>query len=129
MTTNDIIGKLVNNIESIYDADSSRSVQDADAIAALVNLLNIGQVQSVYSGLDGACCCGCAGKYTYAEHHRDAASNDRGYPVTSDEVNDRVVRMHVKTIKANARMAVIGDNHIAVTVGQRLYIAYIAEGN
>lgn len=56
-----------------------------------MNNVNIEQVSSVYSGKNGSCCCGCAGKHTYASAHRTWASKNRGYNVGLDEVNDRVV--------------------------------------
>jgi hypothetical protein len=86
------------------------------------NLLT-SEVLSVYSGKDGKCCCGCAGKYSYNSLHIAAGSKNRGYEVTRDEVNDRMI-CKVLNIVASAENIKIGDNNISTVVGNRLYIVY-----
>lgn len=88
--------------------------------------INPSDISSVYSGKDGKCCCGCAGKHTYASATREAAGKHRGYPITDDEVNNATVRLIVS--KMNAAGPEEDGNHYHVTVGSRLYIAYKAEG-
>jgi len=53
--------------------------------------LTTAHVMSVYTGRDGACCCGCAGTHRYNSTMVEAAGKDRGYPVTQEEVNDKQV--------------------------------------
>lgn len=89
---------------------------------------NLEDVKSVYSGKNGKCCCGCAGKHTYASAHREWASRDRGYDISDDEVNDRTVKVMVGRIKRlGARQDNPSDNHVYAVSddGNRLYIAYL----
>lgn len=57
-------------------------------------------VVSVYSGKPG-CMCGCNGKYSYSEVHREFSTSDRGYEVTDDEINDKEVKRITKLINDN----------------------------
>ena len=51
------------------------------------------EVESVYTGKAGACCCGCAGKHTYPESARGRAMELRGWgEFTDSELSDRVVK-------------------------------------
>lgn len=90
------------------------------------------QILSVYSGIDGKCLCGCAGKYFYPKDRKREASSDRGYPVGSDEINDRMVAKVVRLINEADPDAVecesssFGTNY-SVVVGNRLYVAYLAK--
>lgn len=89
--------------------------------------VELARVSSVYSGINGRCCCGCSGKHTYASAHQEWASKNRGYEVTDDEVSDRSVKIIVN--KINKRIAegdfeYYEDTFVSVVVGQRLYIAY-----
>lgn len=92
--------------------------------------VDINKVMSVYSGKDGACCCGCSGKHTYASKHVDIASKHRGYKVMEDEVNDKVVKMIVNKINKvwDGKLDGIKENddsdYTSVVVGTRVYIAY-----
>lgn len=89
---------------------------------------NLENVASVYSGKNGKCCCGCAGKHRYASAHREWASHDRGYQISDDEVSDRSVMMIANKIKRlGARQDDPSDNHVYAESenGSRLYIAYL----
>jgi len=88
---------------------------------------------SVYSGINGKCCCGCAGKHTYASKHQKIASKDRGYKVGDEEVCDKTVKLIVN--KMNKHLAIPGNKPeytnkkmlkklVSIVVGRRLYIAY-----
>jgi hypothetical protein len=90
------------------------------------------QIEAVYSGINGRCCCGCAGKHTYASAFQKAASKRRGYKVTDDEVSDRTVALIAN--KINAATPEQREDHsgkyrsyYAAVIGERLYIAYLAE--
>ena len=88
--------------------------------------LEIEQVQSVYSGKDGECCCGCKGKHYYASKYRTEAGKDRGYAIDDDEISDRMIKKVTKIInEANITDIDDGDSYLAVTIGTRLYIAYL----
>ncbi len=83
-------------------------------------------VRSVYSGVAGACMCGCKGKHRYASAYRDQSSKARGYVVSDDEVSDRSITMIVNKINANLQDAEYDADYVAVDVGNRTYVAYLA---
>jgi hypothetical protein len=100
------------------------------------NQIDVTTIRQVYSGRNGACCCGCAGKHTYSSTDVAGASKRRGYEVTPDEVSDRTVKMIVGKMNrlpawhppldldnADGYRMDHGD-HVSAVVGQRLYIAY-----
>lgn len=93
-------------------------------MTATTSKIELNEISSVYSGRNGACCCGCAGKHTYASQHREWAGKNRGYEVTDDEVFDRTVKMIVSKINANIDSAEDVGDHVALVVGKRLYVAY-----
>lgn len=80
-------------------------------------------IVSVYSGKAGKCCCGCAGKHTYASKHVEHASDRRGYEVRDEEVSDRQVTRVFNKIKA------LGANneggYVWAENDGRLYVAYL----
>lgn len=70
--------------------------------------LTLDQIESVYSGKDGKCCCGCAGKHS------------------SDVRNKaRILRL----VQEGERCGEVefGETYAARVIGTRLYIVYIAE--
>jgi hypothetical protein len=96
--------------------------------------ININDVMSVYSGENGMCCCGCAGKHTYASKYRKIASKDRGYRVDDEEISDRTVKLIVN--KMNKYLTIPGNKPnytdkktlkelVSIVRGERLYIAYL----
>lgn len=91
-----------------------------------VNLSNLEawNVLSVYSGKDGKCCCGCAGKHYYNPAYLTLGGERRGYAVEDDECSARMVKKVVKLLKENAADVEVGDNNLAVVIGKRVYIAY-----
>lgn len=80
-------------------------------------------IASVYSGINGKCCCGCAGKHRYASEHVEWASKNRGYEVRPEEVSDRSVKLISKKVLNNPDMKNEGD-HAWVVNGNRLLIVY-----
>lgn len=84
-------------------------------------------VSSVYSGINGRCCCGCSGKHTYASAHREWASKHRGYAVTDEDINDRTVKMLVNKINKNLDKVEYDERPelVSVVLGNRLYVAYL----
>lgn len=98
--------------------------------------IDINKVQSVYSGKNGRCCCGCAGKHTYASKYKKVGSRDRGYVVQPEEVSDRTVKLIVN--KMNKLLAIPGakpeyldkktlKEFASIVQGDRLYIAYFVK--
>jgi len=82
-------------------------------------------VKSVYSGKDGCCCCGCAGKYSYAEKFRIESSKKRGYEVTDDEINDKTVAMIVAKMNKSGEIEKLSDTQFTAVIGKRLYMAML----
>lgn len=89
-------------------------------------LVELENVASVYSGKNGRCCCGCAGKHTYASKFKDYSSEERGYKVTDDEVNDRTVKTIVNRINKNEdKLDMKEPDFVSVVINNRLLIAYL----
>ena len=100
--------------------------------AADRGMFSITEVSSVYSGKRGRCCCGCAGKHTYSEQHQSWAGKNRGYKVSDEEVNDRVVTMMVNKVdrfvrSGQAEDVTMSDSHFGVDVGNRTYVLYFKD--
>ena len=89
--------------------------------------IELKNVVSVYSGKKGTCCCGCAGKHTYATVHRQWAGTDRGYTVALDECNDRTVKLIVKKVEKAEHVDILSDC-ISAEIGNRLYVVYLNPG-
>jgi hypothetical protein len=107
-----------------YNESPTTVEQEVDAVEEKVVLE---KVMSVYSGIDGKCCCGCSGKHTYASAHVRTGSRHRGYPVKDDEVNDRVVKRVVNKINRlidAGEPVSIDEDFVSAVVGRRVYIAY-----
>jgi formate dehydrogenase assembly factor FdhD len=82
-------------------------------------------LESVYVGKAGRCCCGCSGRHRYASATREQAGKNRGYSVKDDEVNDRQVKKVLKIVKEYPELARLEEgSHIAVELGPKLYIVY-----
>jgi|SRR5882672_7491400 len=90
------------------------------------------QIMKVYSGKDGKCSCGCAGKYSYNSKYVTEGSKDRGYEVSHDEVNDKQITRVLNTIKKNEDDIDFDESEfVSVVVGERCYVAYFlpTQGN
>jgi len=90
--------------------------------------LKVEDVLSVYSGIDGKCCCGCSGKHTYNPMYVDEGTKKRGYPVKESEVSKRVVSMVLNKVKGSMQAEVDGDM-VTTVIGRRLYIVYLRSSN
>ena len=105
-------------------------------------------IMSVYSGVNGKCCCGCSGKHTYNPLYQALASENRGYGVGQEECNAKTVKAILNKIKKNADQMNEGDyqpgDFVSVVIGKhdsvtlryggkakrydypgRLYVAYL----
>lgn len=81
------------------------------------------EVISVYSGKDGACCCGCAGKHYYVTEALGNGKTIRGYEIDANEISEKMVKKVIKIINEASVVEDDGDN-ISTVVGSRLYVAY-----
>jgi hypothetical protein len=76
-------------------------MMNTDEVKSLLAAVTLDQVMRVYSGKIGKCYCGCSGNYWCASAHREVAGKDRGYPISDDEINDRMVKRVLKIVKEN----------------------------
>lgn len=93
----------------------------------LLKLVKPEQVMWTYTGKPG-CACGCNGKYRYQEQYRAAATENRGYPVTVDELTSAATAKAMLKRMTDSRMAekhnsvpleYMGDGQWAVETGTR----------
>jgi len=82
-------------------------------------MININDIECVYSGKSDTCYCGCAGKYFYNPDYVKQASKSRGYEVTSDEVDFKTVRRIVNKLNRNFSNVEVMDN---ATKNAKIYI-------
>lgn len=88
--------------------------------------IKVEDVKQVYSGKDGKCCCGCAGKHYFPSALAEAVSKSHGYQVTA---SDSMVRRVVNIINQNLTLAEQNGEYreyVEVVLGSRLYIAYLS---
>jgi hypothetical protein len=89
----------------------------------------VDDVMSVYSGINGRCCCGCSGNHRYNSKHVKVASKHRGYKVTPEEVSDRTVKMILNKLKRNPECIDVvprkSYNFFSGVIGSRLYVVYL----
>lgn len=88
--------------------------------------LQVDDVLSVYSGRNGACCCGCSGTHSYNSKYKDLGTKRRGYEVKDEDVNDRQVRRVLNIIK-KAEKVNEEYSYLATVVKNRLYIVYLKD--
>lgn len=99
-------------------------------VLSLPNFVKREDIRSVYSGRAGSCCCGCSGNHRYASAFVEEAGKHRGYPVAEDEISDRTVSFVVNKINGHVNeigiddVEIVSGSHVALTVGNRLYLAY-----
>lgn len=91
--------------------------------------LTTADVLSVYSGKDGKCCCGCAGKHSYNSAHVAEGTKSRGYAVTAEDVSDKNVKRILRLVQAQAALGLAeGEyNYYSAVVGKRLYLVYLTD--
>ena len=100
-----------------------------NTMTMMIQNLQPANVLSVYSGKKDRCCCGFAGKHSYASATRTEAQTSRGYAIGDDEVNDKMVTRVLRLIQAHEGDVTIDDETcISVELGNRLYIAYLRAG-
>lgn len=89
--------------------------------------LNISNVTRVYNGRIG-CMCGCNGKYSTNPAHREVVGEQRGYPVSDEECNERSVKIIAKKVMMNPNK-VFEDNLVYVEdrVANRIQVVWFKE--
>ena len=91
-----------------------------------IRISNPKQILQVYSGLDGKCCCGCAGRYWYGTGKANSVARDNGYAPSPEDCSDRMVAKVIRLInEAPIEELEITDSYLARVIGARLYIAYL----
>ena len=78
------------------------------------------QIVKVYSGKNGTCMCGCAGKYSYTAW--GAKEHPPGYDV-SDAVSERSVKLIAKKVLSASNKEVDG-NVVYSVEGNRIRVVY-----
>ena len=91
-----------------------------------IQTLTRSDVQSVYSGINGRCCCGCSGTYYYNPAYKERASEKQGYEVRDDERSIRMISKILGIIKTHF-FKFTGNDIISVVVGSRLYVVYLVK--
>jgi len=91
--------------------------------------LKLEQIISAYVGKPHKCMCGCSGEYYYTKANQKLGSEERGYEVTDDEVNDKKVMRVVNRMTKNASEGIeilSSGSKLIITgiVGQTQYTVY-----
>lgn len=71
-------------------------------------MLNLNKILKVYNGRIG-CMCGCNGYYKVPAVNKDAASKERGYPYSDEDVSDRSVSIIAKKVLSNPNVVFEGN--------------------
>jgi hypothetical protein len=88
--------------------------------------LTASEILSVYSGRDGKCCCGCAGKHYYNPQYKKEGTKNRGYEVTDEDVSIKMVNKVIGILNRSEVVENLGSC-VSTVVDKRLYIAYFLE--
>ena len=88
--------------------------------------MNISNITRVYTGKANACMCGCKGRYRTASLFRNHVGQERGYPVTDDEVSDRSIKLVANRVLNNPN-AVRENNYTFVEHNGRVAVVYFKE--
>ena len=97
--------------------------------AAFIESLTPADVVSVYSGVAGACCCGCKGNHRYNPEYVELAGERRGYAVSTDEISARSVAIVLGKLRKHKNDAERFPGHgrpfVSVEIGSRVHVAYL----
>ncbi len=88
-------------------------------------ILDLNNVEHVYRGARGACCCGCCGHHIY--HSKSAHLSQRGYDVSEGEIDDELFELTIQEINDRNQTVEEGlvSDHVFVESGDELLIAYL----
>ena len=82
------------------------------------------EICSAYSGEPYKCMCGCSGTHYYASSHRNFASEERGYSVRDDEINDAQVKRIFNLVNSSGGIENIDDYIFSIYTDTRQYTIY-----
>ena len=86
------------------------------------------EVEQVYQGKAGHCCCGCAGKHTLNPMFFKEGDTYHGCAVSGRQLSSRIVKNVVNRLNSNPELIEKAlDVCYSVTVGTRIYIVYLRE--
>ena len=91
-------------------------------------ILTVDNVEHVYVGAKGACCCGCSGNHIY--HSKGTRLDQNGYEVSEGEIDDEVFENTIDVINNSPDREEnegLVDGFISVETGDELLIAYLRE--
>jgi len=91
-------------------------------VEILIPALTLGDIESVYSGRDGVCACGCAG--TYYEREMNERVKTRGRTI-----NPGMFKKVLRLLQAPGAKIEVGETFIETTVGSRVYRAFLRGAN
>jgi len=94
-------------------------------MARVIQEIQENQVLSVYSGIDGKCCCGCSGKHTYNPLWKKIAQEDHGGILDDEEFSSRSIKIILNKIKKSPNAREEDDYIFATTDTGRLLVAYL----
>jgi hypothetical protein len=83
-------------------------------------------VQQVYTGKDGKCCCGCSGRHRLNPKHHKLGETHHGYTVTKTELSLLMVNRVCEMLNTHPDLLVKNsDDCYSVSLGEKIYIAYL----
>ena len=90
----------------------------------MLQKLTVEDVLSVYSGINGKCCCGCSGQHYFRTATQVLGGKRRGYAVPDEDVSDMMVKTVLDKIKASGDVENL-TSCLSTVIGERLYIVYL----
>lgn len=87
--------------------------------------LKLEMVMSAYKGASRGCRCGCLGTYHYTKANQAIASENRGYPVTEEDINDAAVKRAFNKIQKNWNLCEVNSQYIDLVIGKTATTLYL----
>lgn len=91
-------------------------------------MINKEDIVSVYSGENHRCCCGCSGKHYYSSSVKRQGIEIRGYALSDDDINDRMITKIVNLMNKHPEKLEHESSHyysLQSDNGKRIYLAYL----
>lgn len=93
-------------------------------------LVKLEEVEHVYNGKQGKCCCGCSGNHWYpSTATKEEVQKSRGYQLGDDEVSDAGVKFVLRKVNVAIAEGKVEDGkcYLAANTPTRVYIVYLKE--
>lgn len=87
-------------------------------------MLDTSNIVKVYSGKDGRCMCGCAGKYSYTA--TGAVENGPGYDV-SESINERSVKIIAGKVLRNPNTDYSDKGYAVLAENGRVLVVFFKD--